>query len=45
VRDPSQAIPVMGSFTGDAASYLGMEVEVTVSSGSQARVPDEALSP
>ena len=38
VRDPSQAIPVMGSFTGDAASYLGMEVEVTVSSGSQARV-------
>jgi transglutaminase-like putative cysteine protease len=37
-RDPSQAVPVTGSFVGDAASYLGMEVEVTVSSGSKPRV-------
>jgi transglutaminase-like putative cysteine protease len=37
-RDPSQAVPVTGSFIGDAESYLGMEVEVTVSSGSEPRV-------
>jgi transglutaminase-like putative cysteine protease len=34
-RDPSQAVPVEGSFTGDAASFLGMDVEVTVTSGSR----------
>jgi transglutaminase-like putative cysteine protease len=34
-RDPSQAVPVEGTFTGDAASYLGMEVEITVTSGSR----------
>ena len=34
-RDPSQAVPVEGSFTGDPASFLGMEVEVTVTSGSR----------
>lgn len=29
-RDPAQAIPVSGSFTGASADYLGMEVEVSV---------------
>src|SRR5947199_623210 len=28
-RDPAQAVPISGSFAGDAA-YLGMEVDVTV---------------
>lgn len=37
-RDPSQAIPVEGSFLGEPESFVGMEVEVTVTSGS--RVPD-----
>src|SRR6266446_2884759 len=36
-RDPSQAIPVEGSFIGDPASFLGMEVQVTVTSGSEPR--------
>jgi len=36
-RDPSQAVPVEGSFIGDPASFLGMDVEVTVTSGSQPR--------
>ena len=34
-RDPSQAVPVEGSFIGDAASFLGMDVEVIVASGSR----------
>lgn len=29
-RDPSQAIPISGSFTGAPADFLGMTVEVTV---------------
>ena len=33
-RDPSQAIPVEGTFIGDPASFLAMEVQVTVTSGS-----------
>jgi transglutaminase-like putative cysteine protease len=36
-RDASQAVPIEGSFTGDAAAFLGMDVEVTVSSGRQLR--------
>lgn len=31
VRDPRQAIPVNGSFSGSAGAFLGMEVEVFVS--------------
>jgi transglutaminase-like putative cysteine protease len=38
VRDASQAVPVMGSFIGEPASYLGMDVDVTVTSGSETRV-------
>ena len=34
-RDPSQAIPVEGTFIGDPASFLAMEVLVTVTSGSK----------
>jgi transglutaminase-like putative cysteine protease len=34
-RDPSQAIPVDGTFAGDPESFIGMDVEVTVTSGSQ----------
>jgi transglutaminase-like putative cysteine protease len=29
-RDPSQAIPISGSYTGTAADFVGMTVEVTV---------------
>jgi transglutaminase-like putative cysteine protease len=29
-RDPSQAVPIGGSFTGEGAKFLGMEVDVTV---------------
>lgn len=29
-RDPSQAIPISGSFAGEAGDYLGMDVEVVV---------------
>lgn len=35
-RDPSQAIPLSGSWTGAPADYLGMTVEVQVTSASQA---------
>ena len=31
-RDPSQAVPIAGSFTGASADFLGMEVDVTVAS-------------
>ncbi len=31
-RDPSQAIPISGSYTGTSADFLGMNVEVTVTS-------------
>jgi transglutaminase-like putative cysteine protease len=37
-RDPLQAVPVAGSFVGTTSGYLGMNVEVTVSSAS----PSEA---
>jgi transglutaminase-like putative cysteine protease len=33
-RDPAQAVPVEGSFIGDATAFVGMDVEVTVTSGS-----------
>jgi hypothetical protein len=29
-REPGQAIPISGTFTGAAADYLGMDVEVSV---------------
>lgn len=32
-RDPSQAVPVAGGFTGMTGDYLGMNVEVSVRSG------------
>jgi hypothetical protein len=38
-RDPSQAIPVEGSFIGDPESFLAMEVQVTVTSGTQLTPP------
>lgn len=34
-RDPSQAIAVEGTFIGDPASFLAMDVQVTVTSGSK----------
>jgi hypothetical protein len=33
-RDPSQAIPIAGSFTGAGSDFLGMTVDVTVSAQS-----------
>ena len=41
-RDPRQARPLYGSFIGDRASYLGMEVEVLVTRQSAG---PEALAP
>jgi transglutaminase-like putative cysteine protease len=38
-RDPSQAIPVEGSFIGDPESFLAMEVQVTVTSGTEVSPP------
>ena len=32
-RDPSQAAPVSGSYIGAAEDYVGMKVEVAVTSG------------
>jgi len=29
-RDPAQAVPISGTFAGEGAEYLGMEVDVTV---------------
>ena len=31
--DPTQAVPVEGTFSGDQGSFIGLDVEVTVSSG------------
>jgi transglutaminase-like putative cysteine protease len=39
-RDPSQAIPLSGSFTGVGAKCLGMDVSVTVSQLENAAVLD-----
>lgn len=32
VREPAQAIPIAGSWIGNPADYLGMTVDVTISS-------------
>ena len=46
VRDPAQAVPIAGSWTGSPSDFLGMDVDVTVSSGSVAlNSSDDALSP
>lgn len=34
-RDAAQAVPIAGSFQGEATDYLGMQVEVTVSAESR----------
>jgi transglutaminase-like putative cysteine protease len=33
VRDPTQAVPISGKWTGAPADFLGMEVDVSVASG------------
>jgi transglutaminase-like putative cysteine protease len=33
VRDPDQALPLHGTFTGSASDHLGMEVQVSVTAG------------
>ena len=35
-RDPRQALPLSGSWTGQTADYLGMEVEVQVQAEQEA---------
>ena len=35
-RDPSQAIPIGGTFAGEGVTFLGMEVEVTVTAEKRA---------
>ena len=42
-RDPSQAVPVGGSYTGTPSDYLGMEVEVSVQAGTES-VPASAAA-
>ena len=44
-RDPSQAIPLHGSYIGEAADSLGMAVQVNVTSedGTTARAKDFSL--
>jgi len=38
-RDPSQALPIGGSYVGSPDAYLGMEVAVTVQAGEIAATP------
>ena len=33
-RDPAQAVPLAGSWSGAPGDYLGMDVDVAVTSGS-----------
>ena len=35
-RDPTQAVPIGGTFSGEGAKYLGMEVDVTVTAEERA---------
>jgi transglutaminase-like putative cysteine protease len=42
-RDPKQAIPLSGTFTGAPADYLGMEVDVQVTQGG-AQAPQAAAA-
>ena len=35
-RDPTQAVPIGGTFSGEGAKYLGMEVDVTVTAEEKA---------
>ncbi len=46
-RDPSQAIPISGTFTATPSDYLGMTVEVTVTSGKPETIapPAPAVEP
>ncbi len=41
-RDPSQAVPVSGSYVGTPDVYLGMDVEVTVQAGTGAAAASAA---
>jgi transglutaminase-like putative cysteine protease len=38
-RDPRQALPLCGSWSGEATDYLGMDVEVDVVSDDDAPIP------
>lgn len=38
-RDAGQAVPIAGSFTGDTGDYLGMTVDVSVTSGEREEAP------
>ena len=43
-RDPSQAIPLSGSYQGDPSHELGMTVDVTVTSEDAAAAPAQTVS-
>jgi transglutaminase-like putative cysteine protease len=43
-RDPSQAIPLSGSYQGDPSHELGMTVDVTVTSEDAAAAPAQTMS-
>jgi transglutaminase-like putative cysteine protease len=44
-RDPTQAIPLGGSFTGTPDAFLGMTVEVEITAERQETAADAALAP
>jgi transglutaminase-like putative cysteine protease len=45
VRDPRQAIPLWGTWYGDASEYIGMTTEVQVTSGADVPMDRRAAPP
>jgi transglutaminase-like putative cysteine protease len=44
-RDPSQAVPVSGTFEGEPGDFLGLEVEVTVTAKAEEAAVAPAMAP
>jgi transglutaminase-like putative cysteine protease len=44
-RDPSQAVPVSGTFEGEPGDFLGLEVEVTVTAQAEEAAVAPAMAP
>ncbi|MBV8056718.1 MAG: hypothetical protein JO071_15925, partial [Deltaproteobacteria bacterium] len=45
VRDPSQAVPISGKWTGAPADFIGMEVDVRVTAHDHAAVTPNKVEP
>jgi hypothetical protein len=43
-RDPSQAIPISGSFNGRPGDFLGLSVEVTAAVGQRVAAPPPRMA-